>query len=133
MTRKLNVQTPGEAPATEAQDAPLNATEVQMQAAELSAPAADPTIEELQALLGALQAENKRLAAANADKDKDAADRLKADEKAMDEGGRMISRADRAKFLTMHSSQVDAKKLMAPVLCKDGWLAPDQSDQPPRR
>ena len=58
---------------------------------------------------------------------KDSAANVVADDKALDAAAKRITRADREKFKTMHSSEVDATKLAAPVLCKDGWLAPDKS------
>ncbi|ANA34461.1 hypothetical protein [Ralstonia mannitolilytica] len=37
--------------------------------------------------------------------------------------------AGRVNYAELFSYEVDAKKLRAPVLCKDGWLAPDESDR----
>lgn len=132
MSRKLNVQTPGDtAPATTAEgtaQAPEVIAEGQTIAGTTSIPPATVDADALQAQIEALKAENERLKAQKAPAQTDIA----AEDKALDASAAKVGRADRAKFLTMHSSQVDAKKLVAPVLCKDGWLAPDQSDQPRR-
>ncbi|MEM5429390.1 hypothetical protein [Cupriavidus oxalaticus] len=166
-TRKLNVQTPGDAPATTDQgEAPELRTDGPTVAEYVTAGyraenyppqgyASRSTDEEIKAAiaaqtvgegaatgdapagqadeLAALRARIAQLEGQVKSKEDEAAERLKADEKAMAEADRMITRADRAKYLTMHSSEVDAKKLLAPVQCKDGWLAPDMSDRPARR
>ena len=133
MSRKLNVQTPGDtAPATTAEGT-AQAPEVIAEGQTIAGPGLDTapaTVDNaaLLAQLEALKAENEHLKAQKAATPTDIA----AEDKALDASAAKVGRADRAKFLTMHSSQVDAKKLVAPVLCKDGWLAPDQSDQPRR-
>ena len=135
MTRKLNVQTPGEAPANtgDTQDDTVDQG-VQTPGEVLGASSTGPTVEELQAQLAALQDENARLAAENAAK-KAAADpeenrksAAKADAE-FESASRSISRASREKFLHMHARQVNPKELVAAVLTKDGWVAPDQSGQ----
>jgi len=151
MARNLTVQTPGEAPkptntedqgkpesavqtgAAGSQNADLTTDANQQAAGGVDLAAMQARLAELEAKTADLEKKNADLTEAAEKKDKEAAERLQADEKAMEENGRMITRADRAKYLTMHSSEVDAKKLLAPVLCKDGWLAPDMSDRPARR
>lgn len=128
-TRKLNVQTPGEVVQTTDQNAGAAVTGQSNEDTAGSAAQAQPDPNaDLLAKLAALEAENAALKAKATEKD-----RITAEDKALDASAAKVGRGDRAKYLTMHSSQVDAKTLVAPVLCKDGWLAPDQSEQPHRR
>lgn len=131
-TRKLNVQTPGEVVQTTDQNAGPAVTgqsneDIAGSAGQAQQAQPDPNAD-LLAKLAALEAENAALKAKATEKD-----RITAEDKALDASAAKVGRGDRAKYLTMHSSQVDAKTLVAPVLCKDGWLAPDQSEQPHRR
>lgn len=121
--RNLDVQTPGAAP--EPKDDEIIETG--------AGNAGGPTVEELQAQIASLQADNQRLTEENAKKaGVDAESIRKATVEAdaeFETAGRSITRASRDKFLTMRADQVNPKDLVAAVLTKDGWVAPDQTGQ----
>lgn len=133
--RDLKVQTPGEAPQT---DTPVDETvEEQTPAAETEAAANDtPPAEDMDALrarIAELEQQNAELAAKKAARDPVANSKAAAEaDAAYDRASRAISRADREKFKEMRAHEVDPTTLVAAVLTKDGWVAPDQSGQKPR-
>lgn len=121
MTRKLNVQTPGEAPANPEDQA----DEVQTPGEVLSA-GTGPTVEELQARIAELEAEAAKKQAADPEANRKAVEAADAE---FETAGRSISRVSREKYLSMRAHEVNPKTLVAAVLTKDGWVAPDQSGQ----
>ncbi|WP_407059329.1 hypothetical protein ACKZDW_04220 (plasmid) [Ralstonia syzygii subsp. celebesensis] len=131
----MKVQTPGEAPQT---DTPVDETvEEQTPAAETEAAANDtPPAEDMDALrarIAELEKENADLAAKEAARDPVANGKAAAAADAeFDRASRAISRADREKFKEMRAHEVDPTTLVAAVLTKDGWVAPDQSGQKSR-
>lgn len=124
MTRKLNVQTPGEAPANPEDQAEL----LQQGEAPANDTPTDDDLDALRAKLRELEAENLKLkgdaAVAEA-----ATEDLKNAEAAFERASASITRQDRERFRTMSADQVNPKKLLAAVLTKDGWVAPDQTGQ----
>ncbi|WP_284459601.1 hypothetical protein [Cupriavidus campinensis] len=123
MTRKLNVQTPGETPQTDETDADLITGETQ---ANDEPEALDSAA--LAAKIRELEAENLKLKG-DAEVAKQTAEDLKKADANFDRASASITRADREKFRNMRAEDVDPKKLVAAVLTKDGWVAPDQSGQ----
>lgn len=121
MARTLNVQTPGEAPKATPADEDQNQL---LQTAEVQS-SGDVDIAALQARIAELEGQ----VAAKAKEAEDAKKQVAAEDKAYDRASDSISRQDRAKYLNMRADQVDPKKLVAAVLTKDGWVAPDQSGQ----
>lgn len=138
MARNLNVQTPGEAPANPDDQKPAaDLAQPPGEAVDAGAEAGtSPAQDELLAKIAALEAENKRLAEENAKKaarDPEANRKAAADADAeFDRASSSITRHEREKFKQMHAHEVDPSKLVAAVLTKDGWVAPDQSGQKPR-
>lgn len=70
---------------------------------------------------------------AGADDAQMSADEAQAPEAQAPKAKATVDRPSRARYAQMSADEVDAKTLTAAVLTKDGWVAPDQSDQPPRR
>lgn len=126
MARNLNVQTPGEAPKapeTEELNAPGSGDPAEGTGQQTAEASAD--MDALRSRIAELEAE----VAAKSKETEDAKKRLADDDKAFDRASESISRHDREKFRNMRADQVDPKKLVAAVLTKDGWVAPDQSGQ----
>ncbi|QWE95644.1 hypothetical protein [Cupriavidus sp. EM10] len=137
MARTLNVQTPGEAPKTPDIDTDVTAqggdTVLGPSDGQPSDAPAALTIEELKAKIAALEAENKTLAAKKAARDPEANRKAAAVADAeFDRASRAVTRADREKFRHMSADEVDPSTLVAAVLTKDGWVAPDQTGQKPK-
>lgn len=139
--RDLKVQTPGEAPQT---DTPVDETVAKEstdatgdngtgdQAAANDTPPAED-MDALRARIAELEQQNAELAAKKAARDPVANGKAAAEaDAAYDRASRSISRADREKFKDMRAHEVDPTTLVAAVLTKDGWVAPDQSGQKPR-
>ena len=124
MARNLNVQTPGEAPATNPDDQkPVADLQPETSANDTPAPV---DVEALQARIAELEAEVAKKQAADPEKNRQ---RAAAADAEFDRASGAITRADRDKFKNMSADEVDASKLVAAVLTKDGWVAPDQSGQ----
>jgi hypothetical protein len=120
-TRKLNVQTPGGAAA----DSTVNPTIEDLEAlggnqggpqsgTELDGVPKD--VAELQAQLQALKAENAKLKQAKTVKTDDSD----------------VRGASATSHKHLRADQIDAKKLVSPVLSADGWVVPDDSDKKAR-
>jgi hypothetical protein len=128
MTRKLNVQTPGESPtAADTEPENLDATGAQAQEGANDEPEALDNAA-LAAKIRQLEAENLKLKG-DAAVAKQSAEDLKNADASFERASASITRADREKFRNMRAEDVDPKRLVAAVLTKDGWVAPDQSGQ----
>jgi hypothetical protein len=124
MTRNLKVQTPGNTP--QPGDIDTELTTGQGQANDDAPETLDPAA--LAAKIRELEAENLKLKG-DAEVAKQAAKDLKKADAGFDRASASITRADREKFRNMRAEDIDPKKLVAAVLTKDGWVAPDQSGQ----
>lgn len=123
MARNLNVQTPGEAPAANPDD---QKSEVVQTPGEDGGTAANPDMDALRARIAELEAEVAKKQAADPEANSKAAAKADAE---FETAGRSIPRASREQYLRMRADQVNPKTLVAAVLTKDGWVAPDQSGQ----
>ncbi|MHA6903161.1 hypothetical protein ACEQ38_16995 [Ralstonia syzygii subsp. celebesensis] len=132
--RDLKVQTPGEAPQTDttAEELETEGTTPDAESAANDTPPAED-LDALRARIAELEVQNAELAAKNAARDPVANSKAAAEaDAAYDRASRSISRADREKFKDMRAHEVDPTTLVAAVLTKDGWVAPDQTGQKPR-
>ncbi|WP_342051986.1 MULTISPECIES: hypothetical protein [unclassified Cupriavidus] len=140
MSRTLKVQTPGEAPKQPETDhdtaadpnsslTPETPPVIFDASGHVGAP--EMSAYEMARKIRELEAENLKLKG-DAEVEKQVKADLEASIAADERADATITRADRDKYRSMSADKVNPKKLVAAVLTKDGWVAPDQSGQKPK-